>query len=267
MNNKIPQKSDLEHTLKKNDQLMICSRCNGTGTDPRYIKLNNKLYDIQKAWGREDRITIFVNCRKCDGYGYIDWVDNAVGSKNKNDREPDLTSVRNAAKAFLCSALYGANSDFDVTDFYDGYMNDFFLSEDLVDLDKGIKNFESHKDLVMQHLTLEDRMFYYSSIRGTYIYRGKTCTNCFELVLDKDPLEKTNKRDKLNPHIPGEEINYCNKIIKDKNYPLFRLCDDCRKNLSDKDIIHIKREAFDPYDTSSFSHKYHSKIEDRINSL
>ena len=139
--NIIPPKEDLKRILTENDYLMTCPRCDGTGSDPDYIELNNKLYTIQKTWMRDSNNIIFVICNKCYGDGYIDWIDNATGG-NENDLEPDLTNIENASIAFLCSAVSGTQSPFDIEDFYDINMKKFIIFPDLVDLDDGLKNFE-----------------------------------------------------------------------------------------------------------------------------
>jgi len=258
--NKIPTKSNLKRYLMKNDHLMICPRCDGTGTDLNYIELNNRLYEIQKGWERKEDEIIFVNCNKCHGRGYFDWIENATGIIDNDELRPYLSDIENAARAFLCSALYGTRSDFDFADFYDLRNDRFSLFSHLIDVDRGVENLKNQICLVRKYLTDEDILIFRREIITAYRLDGQTCTKCFDLVLDKDLIDKIKKYDKIIPAIPGDEINYYEIIIKDKDYPRFRLCDGCKKRLREKDIIQLKKDAFDPFETWQFSKQYIEKI-------
>lgn len=55
------------------DDEVLCSRCNGTGWDP--IQIESPFVD------REPKITIV--CNFCNGYGFVNWIDNILGPKPK----------------------------------------------------------------------------------------------------------------------------------------------------------------------------------------
>ena len=97
-------------------------------------------------------------------------------------------------------------------------------------------------------------------INDALVFYGKACTKCFKLVPDKIFIDRLKENSKMIPAMPHDEINYDAMIISDPNYPLFRLCDACNKNISLSEIEQLKRMAFMQNDSQEFSEEFIQKL-------
>jgi hypothetical protein len=75
-------------------------------------------------------------------------------------------------------------------------------------------------------------------------------------VPDKILVDRLKEHSKMIPAMPHDEINYDAMIISDPNYPLFRLCDACNKNISSSEIEQLKRIAFEQNNSQEFSEEF-----------
>jgi hypothetical protein len=102
------------------------------------------------------------------------------------------------------------------------------------------------------------------AINRAMIYSGRACTKCFSRVdVVPDEFQLKDSKNLQSYSMPNDEFNYKTLIIPDKDFPLFRLCDNCNKNISQSEIKNLKRVAFNKDNTMGFSMEFIEKIEGR----
>jgi hypothetical protein len=255
----IPNRPWLYYELMTSDNLMICPECNGTGANPEYADLNLDLYNAQVSWGRDEKSIIFVRCSKCYGAGNIDWIEGIIGKEKGEDDELFTTPI-SVCIEFLISALIGPNKDYGILNYYD--INKLCWRIDWVrnNMDYSLKCFNMHKSIVSKYMTEFLRDEFNRAINIELIFKGQACTKCFSLVTDEILYDSLKEKYKIIPFLPGDEVNYKALFTPDTNFPLFRLCDSCQKNMAQSEITHLKRVAFDKNYPEHFSAEFLEKI-------
>ena len=237
----IPQRPLLYYELMTSDNLEICSECNGTGVNPEYAELNLDLFNVQLSFGRYYNEIIYISCSKCYGHGYIDWIDNIRGIQGRIDYDL-LTELRWNCIEFLLMLLSGSPKEYVEGSHYESGIHVVYGWD--IDVEQGLIDFNKHKSVVSKYLDEGNKNWINAQINKSMVVQGKACTNCLKLVPDKVLIERCNKTLKLLPAIPGDEINYQNFIVPDRNFPLFRLCDTCNAKLNQYEIEKLKDAAF-----------------------
>ena len=254
----IPQRPWLYYEVMVSDNLMICPECNGTGASPEYADLNLDLYNVQLSWGRAYNNLIFVWCSKCYGAGYIDWIDNIVGIQAGMSGKL-FTDLRWNCVEFLLMLLSGSPVDYEEATHYESGIHVVYGWD--IDVDQGLDNFNRHKSIVSKYLEEGDRDWLNAIINDAMAVQGRACTKCFRLVPDEILIERCKKTHNLLPVMPGDEVDYKTLIAPERDYPLFRLCDSCQENMTQSEMAHLKRVAFDKNDPEHFSAEFRAKID------
>jgi hypothetical protein len=258
----IPRDPWLYYYLQLHNNLEICVNCNGNGANPEYAELNLDLYNIQLSLGRKEKQIIFIRCPRCCGSGLLDsndWVANAMAPKYGLYDEC-LISSDWICLEFLFMVLNkspkkyieGCNWEYDC----DCHM----ICGLEFDLEEGLVNFNKYKSVVSKYLDGGNKNWINAQINKSMVVQGKACTNCLKQVPDKVLIERCKKTLKLLPAIPGDEINYQNFIVPDRNFPLFRLCDTCNAKLNQYEIDKLKDVAFDKDNNWSLSVEFYEKV-------
>ena len=255
----IPKRSWLKNMMQSDISLEICKKCSGTGGNPKYRDLNYDLYNAQTSWNRTSREIILFCCTKCYGEGCLVWTENIRGKRLIDYEELFISAEWNSVE-FLLSALTGPQNSFTIGDYYRPSYNDWKITKEDIDIDQGIANFCKFNHLVKDYLNEDRRKWFNYVINDALVFYGKACTKCFKLVPDKILIDRLKENSKMIPAMPHDEINYDAMIISDPNYPLFRLCDACNKNISLSEIEQLKRMAFMQNDSQEFSEEFIQKL-------
>ena len=255
----IPKRPWLKRVLKSDQSMFVCEKCNGTGGDPKYNDLNYDLHNAQISWNRKNREIILFCCTKCYGEGYIEWIENATGKQLIDGEELLINPGWNSVE-FLLSALTGPKIKYTIGFHYNSSEDDWDIPKKDLDIDQGINNFYKFKHLVRDFLNEGHRRILNFAINDALVFNGKACTKCFSLVPDKILVDRLKESSKIIPAMPHDEINYDAMIISDPNYPLFRLCDACNKNISLSEIEQLKRMAFKQNNSQEFSVEFIQKL-------
>jgi|WetSurMetagenome_2_1015567.scaffolds.fasta_scaffold148959_2 hypothetical protein len=255
----IPKRPWLKRVLKSDQSMFVCEKCNGTGGDPKYNDLNYNLYNAQISWNRKNREIILFCCTKCYGEGYIEWIENATGKQLIDGEELLIDPGWNSVE-FLLSALAGPKNKYTIGFHYNSSENDWETAKEDIDINQGITNFYKFKHLVKDFLYERHRRNLNFEIYDALVFNGQTCTKCFSLVPDKILIDRLKENSKIIPAMPYDEIDFEAMIISDPNYPLFRLCDACNKNISLSEIVQLKKMAFTQNNSQEFSEQFIDKL-------
>ena len=197
---------------------MVCPDCNGTGSDPKYDEINSKIFKIQNELDRYEDEIFIMNCLKCKGDGYIDWIKNARGKINRDCKRPLMKNIRETSVYFLYSCLFGNESYFSHFIQYISYSDEYYISFQ-IDFGASLKYFNEGVKLVDNYLLPKDRRMFHMGLHRWIIMHGYACTHCFNMIpakYFKDKHKSVAQRIAMTPEI---EMDYWELYLEDTNFP------------------------------------------------
>jgi hypothetical protein len=244
--------------LRNNKALRMCPNCKGRGSDPNYDEINSKIYQVQKHHLNRDESDIFImNCLKCKGDGYIDWVENVRGKIDRDCKRPLMKNIRETSIYFLYSCLFEDQSYSPNFIYYSSFSEDYYINFE--------SNFFNHPKVFLEGIKVvdkyvlpKDRRMLMMGIFRWHVECGYACTNCFKLIplkYFKDKYKRVVQRIAMTPE---SELNYWELLAEEANYPIFILCEECYFKLIYNRVQCLKNDAFNSYNHTEFSvvHKY-----------
>jgi hypothetical protein len=257
MKYKFPRNPKLSSIFKNAIGLKLCPVCKGRGSDPKYDEINSIIYKIQIELKRDEPDIFIMNCQKCKGDGYLDWIENTRGKIISHCQRPIMKDIRETCIYFLYSCLI-ADQQY-TSHFINSNSNGYSINFSVI-FSENPNIFYKSIVFVDKYLLPEDRRMFFMGLHRWMIMNGYACTNCFKFIPSEYFITKHKRVCQRIAMTPEIDMNYWELFSEESKYPIFILCDKCFLSLNPHQIDELKQEAFDSNDPYQFSNNFDYKI-------